>query len=159
MESEAARVTRTRSAPSMLIEPASTASSACLVFGSASPVSDASFTLLSPSRTTPSRGTCDPGRMRMWAPTATCSAATSCVPAAVTTSALSGRKRIKASTAVFVRPKEKDCMALESENRNSSRPPSNGWPTAAAPHAASTISKSISITPCRRVWRLARRPK
>ncbi len=62
------RVTVTVSAPSPLTAPATTSSPPAFATGRDSPVKKASFMLEAPSTTSPSAGTCSPGRIRIVSP-------------------------------------------------------------------------------------------
>lgn len=77
------RVTRIRRAPSPLTVPPITSAPGRLGTGTDSPVIMASFTELSPSTTSPSDGTCSPGRTRTRSPTAKAEVGTSSIPSAV----------------------------------------------------------------------------
>ena len=91
-------LTVTRSSPSPLTLPLSTAPPGRALRGRLSPVSALVFSVLWPESTTPSSGTFSPGRTTMTAPTGTASGSTVCtVPSAASRLALSGRMSISAA--------------------------------------------------------------
>ena len=83
-------VARQRSRPSPLTVAANTFAPARFATGMLSPVSIDSFTLDSPSSTSPSTGTLSPGRTTNTSPGCTCSTGTSFSPAAVSIQAHAG---------------------------------------------------------------------
>ena len=126
----AARVTRTRSAPVPLRVPANTSSPAVLATGNGSPVIEAWSTSLVPSTTSPSTPMRSPGRTSRTSP----------ISAVLAGSSPETRSR----TEFAVRRVATASSAPETAKITISSPPSNTCPIAAAPIAATTISRSTS---------------
>ena len=139
------RPTRTRSAPVPLAVPANTSSPAVLAAGSGSPVIVAWSTSLAPESTVPSAAMRSPGRTRMTSPISRPSASTvSSIPSPVIRTARSGARSRSPRTAWAVRWVATASSAPEVAKMTISNPPSRTWPTAAAPTAAKTMSRSTS---------------
>ena len=153
--SAAARLTRTRSAPVPLLVPANTSFPGFLAAGRGSPVMVAWSTSLEPDSTSPSAAMRSPGRTRMTSPARRAPASMTCsVPASSSRVACSGARSSRPRTAWAVRWVATASRAPEVAKMTISSPPSSTCPTAAAPAAATTISRSTSRVLARR----ARRP-
>ena len=136
---------RTRSAPVPLLVPANTSSPGFLAAGSGSPVIVAWSTSLEPDSTCPSAAMRSPGRTRITSPIRRLAASTACSPPASSSRvACSGARSSRPRTAWAVRWVATASRAPEVAKMTISRPPSRTCPTAAAPTAARTISRSTS---------------
>lgn len=142
--SAAGRSTRTVSTPVPFDVPAQTSSPGALSTGNGSPVMDAWSTSEPPSSTVPSAGTRSPGRTTTTSPAVRSAAGTarSCPPAS--TVACSGARSVSPRTASAVRRVATVSSAPEVAKMTMSSAPSKTWPSASAPIAASTMSRSTS---------------
>ncbi len=144
-ESDGSRSTRTRRAPVPLTVPAKTSSPTCLATGRGSPVMVAWSTSLVPSRTWPSAPTRSPGRTRMVSPIPSDAASTlSPDPSGSRRVAVAGARSSSPRTESAVRAVAIASRAPEVAKMTISSAPSRTWPIAAAPSAATTISRSTS---------------
>lgn len=144
-ESAGSRSTRTRRAPVPFTVPANTSSPGRLVTGSGSPVMVAWSMSLAPSRTCPSAPTRSPGRTRIMSPTARRPVSTlSSVPSARSRVAVVGARSSRPRTESAVRAVATASRAPEVAKMTISSAPSRTCPIAAAPSAATTISRSTS---------------
>ncbi len=160
-ESVASRSTRMRSAPVPLRVPANTSSPGRLATGRGSPVMVAWSTSPVPSRTRPSAPIRSPGRTSTVSPTVNSSTGTVSSPypepepaSPVSRVAVAGARSSRPRTESAVRAVAIASSAPEVAKMTISSAPSITCPTAAAPRAATIISRSTS-----RVFsRSARRP-
>ncbi len=144
-ESAASRSTSMRSAPVPLRVPANTSSPGSFATGSGSPVMVAWSTSLAPPSTRPSAPIRSPGRTRTVSPTARSAVGTvSSVPSARSRVAVAGARSSRPRTESAVRAVARASRAPEVAKMTTSRAPSITWPTAAAPSAATIISRSTS---------------
>lgn len=144
-ESAGSRSTRTRRAPVPLTVPANTSSPECFATGRGSPVMVAWSTSPAPSRTWPSAPIRSPGRTRIVSPTFNCAASTlSSVPSGRSLVAVEGARSSRPRTESAVRAVATASRAPEVAKMTISSAPSRTWPIAAAPSAATTISRSTS---------------
>lgn len=145
-ESAGSRSTRTRRAPVPLRVPAKTSSPGVFRTGSGSPVMVAWSASLVPSRTRPSAPIRSPGRISRMSPTERSEVGTvsSVPPSAVTRVAVAGARSSRPRTESAVRAVARASRAPEVAKMTISRAPSRTCPIAAAPRAATIISRSTS---------------
>ena len=141
--SSGARVTRTFSTASALIEPANTRSPGSLMRGTDSPVTGLSSTPEVPSITSPSAGTRSPGRTRTALPTARLSAGTSRTRVPTTRRAVFGTSAPSARMPARARPAATPSSTSPMAKRKTTIAASAAAPIASAPAAATVISISI----------------
>lgn len=143
--SAAGRVTRTPRLPVPFTVPANTSSPGFLSTGRDSPVMVAWSTSLAPWTTTPSPPMRSPGRTTSTSPTSSTAVATdSSAPWSVIRVAVSGARSSSPRTESSVRLVATASSAPEVAKMTMSSAPSNTCPIAAAPSAATTISRSTS---------------
>lgn len=121
-----------------------TSSPGSLATGSGSPVMVAWSTSLLPSRTRPSAPIRSPGRTRMVSPTTRSAVATLSSASPDSRVALLGARSSRPRTESSVRAVASASRAPELAKMTISRAPSITWPIAAAPTAATIISRSTS---------------
>ncbi len=142
-------VTRTSRAPRPLMLPANTSSPGPLSTGSDSPVTGAWLTALTPSMTTPSSGSFSPGFTMMTEPGAIELDRHAALGGAVPDERLGGRRGRSARERRDVRARA-SALRASARRRTGTRPPppSDHWPSATAPAAATSMRTLMSSDRC-----------
>ena len=157
--SDAMRVVRTRSTPSVLMLPATTASPALRATGTLSPVTGLSSSAELPSMMTPSPGTRSPGRTSTRSPITSAAAGTcSVVPSGRRRCAMRGIWPASARMPARARPAATFSNNSPMANSNTTTAASSAAPITVAPIAAVHISVSIENGLPTRARAMARRP-